>query len=243
MTDRIFRIGASGIESSEERMKALMSNMVNAQTPGYRKADVVTRAFPLEFEEALKKAAMEPVVEGSYYNQSPGSLIRTGGKTDIAISGDGFFVVEGEWGEGYTRDGRFTLDKEGRLVSIVGNFPLLGEAGPIIIPSNATIEITQTGQVKADDIIVDRIRMVKVDDPNSLESVNGSIFRNPGNLRISNVEAPRVIQGYIESSNASMIDAMMELVMLSRIYNIDTKIISTRDAALTRALELGKPTQ
>ena len=103
MTDKIFEIGDSGIEAAEERAKSLMNNMVNAETPGYRKSDVTVKAFPLELEaaEARQKGKigpMAPKVEGAYYSHAPGALVRTGNDTDLAIGGDGFFVIEGPFG-------------------------------------------------------------------------------------------------------------------------------------------------
>lgn len=247
MSDKIFRIGGSGIEAADERVKALMNNMVNAETPGFKASDVAIRAFPLELEAAESrlqgKSAMEPVTESIFYNHAPGALIRTENPGDLAIGGDGFFVIQGPWGEGYTRDGRFTLDKDGRLITTIGNFPLLGRNGPIIVEPGAKIEVSGAGAVRINDTVVDHVRIVSIDDPNLLESVNNSVFRAKGrSVNIVEIESPRIIQGYIESSNVSMIDEMSKLVILSRIYGINTKVISTRDGMLSRALEIGRPT-
>jgi len=245
LTDKIFEIGDSGIEAAEERAKSLMNNMVNAETPGYRKSDVTVKAFPLELEaaEARQKGKigpMAPKVEGAYYSHAPGALVRTGNDTDLAIGGDGFFVIEGPFGEGYTRDGRFALDKEGRLVTAMAGHAVVGRGGPIVLPPGSKIQITQTGDIKVDDEILANLRVVTIDDPTKLESLGGSIFRNPGTAAVRETDAPRIIQGYIESSNVSMVDAMMELVVLSRTYNINTKIISTRDGNLSRALDMAR---
>ena len=245
MNDKIFRIGGSGIEAADERVKALMNNLVNAETPGFKASDVTVRAFPVELEAAQTRLqgqlGMEPVTESVFYNYSPGALIRTGSPTDLAIGGDGFFVIQGSWGEGYTRDGRFTLDKEGRLISVTGSFPLLGQKGPITVDPGAKIEISGTGVVRVNDQVVDQVRIARIENPDCLESVNNSVFRAKGEVsNISDIGSPRVIQGYVESSNVSMIDEMTKLVMLSRLYQINTKIITSRDAMLTRAMEMGK---
>ena len=80
MSDRILDIGSSGIEAADERVKALMNNMVNAETPGFKASDVSVRAFPLELEAATQRlnqnSVMEPVVEGVFYNHAPGALMR-----------------------------------------------------------------------------------------------------------------------------------------------------------------------
>jgi flagellar basal body rod protein FlgG len=216
--------------------------MVNAETPGYKGSDVLIRSFPLELQAAEKKIqAEEPRVEGNFYNQTKGPLVNTGSKTDFALGSDGFFVISAPWGEGYTRDGRFTIDNEGKMVSTAGHHPLLGQNGPIIVPLGSDIEVSQTGEIRIGDNVVDRIRVINFETLKELESVNGSIFKN-SNAGISPIEvaSPRIVQGYIESSNTNAIDQMMELIVVNRLYNMDAKIISTRDGTLSKALEMGK---
>jgi flagellar basal-body rod protein FlgG len=245
MTDRILEIGSAGLESTDQRVKKLMDNMVNSEVPGYKKSEAVVRGFPLELEAATQRiSSMKPQTEGSFYSNIQGALIKTGGKLDLALGSDGYFVVAGTWGEGYTRDGRFRLDKEGRLLSVAGNFPVLGQNGPIVVNPGADIEFTQTGDIKIDGETIDRIRVVAPEVRDSLDSLNGSIFKKKDPYAVLlEVESPRVIQGYVEASNVNIIDQMMEMIYLERIYNINTKLIQSRDAELTRAIELGRPTQ
>lgn len=243
MSDPIFEIGQAGLQTTEEKVESLVNRMVNAETPGFKGSEVVVRSFPLELEAAEKKYQSEvPRVESTFTNYEKGTLLNTKNPTDFALSSDGFFVVLGAWGEGYTRDGRFTADSEGRLVSTAGKFPLIGANGPIMIPPGASsIEMDQSGNLSADGKLIDRIRVVKFDSTQDLEPVNGSVFKNAeGKLNLTEVEAPRILQGYVEGSNVKAVDQMMELVVLNQLYNINTKIIQVRDGELTRALEMGK---
>jgi len=246
MTDRILEIGEAGLESADQKVRKLMDNMVNAQVPGYKKSDAIVRSFPLELEAATKKiSAMKPRVEGAYTDTTTGSLVKTGGKLDVALADDGYFVVVGQWGEGYTRDGRFRLDKDGSLLSVAGNFPVMGTHGPITVSTGGgEVEITQDGDVKVAGEVVDRLFVVKPENKTSLESLNGSLFKltdvNSALIEISN---PRVIQGYIESSNVNIVDQMMEMIYLERTYNLNTRVVRMRDESLAKAMELGRPTQ
>lgn len=243
--DRILEIGAAGLESTDQKVRKLMDNMVNSEVPGYQKSDAVVRSFPLELESAMERVSpMKPQVEGSFYNTIQGALVKTSGKLDLALGSEGYFVLLGPWGEGYTRDGRFRLDKEGRLLSVSGNFVVMGQSGPIVVTPGAEVEITQDGEVQADGETIDQIQVVKPEAPDGLESLNGSIFKkkDPSSVMLE-VENPRVIQGYIEASNVNIIDQMMEMIYLERIYNLNTKIVQTRDGNLARAMELGRPTQ
>jgi flagellar basal-body rod protein FlgF len=245
MTDRILDIGSAGLESSDERVKKLMDNVAYSEVPAYRKSEAVVRGFPLELDAATQRISpMKPQVEGTFYSHIQGALIKTEGKLDLALGSDGYFVLAGPWGEGYTRDGRLRLDKEGRLITVAGNYPVMGGGGPIIVSPGADVEITSSGVVKVDGEEVDRIRVVNPENRESLESLNGSIFRlRDAYAALREVESPRIIQGYIEASNVNVIDQMMEMIYLQRIYNINTKVVQSRDAELARALELGRPTQ
>ncbi|KAF0133479.1 MAG: flagellar basal-body rod protein FlgG [Candidatus Saganbacteria bacterium] len=242
MNDPILSIGQAGLETTDEKVKSLMNRMVNAETPGFKGSEVVIRSFPQELQSAEKKyQAEEPRVEKTFYNHAKGPLIKTGGLTDFALGNDGFFVVLCPFGEGYTRDGRFTIDEEGKLVSTVGKYPMLGQNGIIRVPLNQPFEMSQSGEIKAGNNPIDRIRVVNFDLLNSLESVNGVIFKNPENkLQAKEIDSPRVIQGYVEASNVNVVDQMVDLIYLNRIYNLDTTIIRSRDGNLSRAIEMGK---
>ncbi|NQT30077.1 MAG: flagellar hook basal-body protein [Candidatus Saganbacteria bacterium] len=241
MTDRILEIGTAGLESADQKVRKLMDNMVGSEVPGFKKSDVMIRGFPLELEAATQRlSSVKPQVEGTFYNTIQGALIKTDSQLDLALGSSGFFVVMGDWGEGYTRDGRFQLDKEGRLLSVSGNFPVMGQAGPIIVPPGSSVEFTQEGEIKVDGVTVDTILVVNPENPEAFESLNGSIFKLRDPYAVLNeVVRPRVIQGYVEASNVNIIDQMMEMIYLERIYTLNTKIIQTRDTELSRAMEMG----
>lgn len=245
MEDKILQISASGIDVVEARYKKLVENMVGARVPGYRTADVLSRAFPLYLETAETNAVRggdKVQIDGMYLNPTPGMLQYTGIATDVAIEGDGFLVVQGDWGDGYTRDGRFILDKEGRMVTVAGNFPVLGKNGPIVVVPGSAIKIDQIGQVIVAGEVVDQLRVVKITDMQNLNTVTGSVFSSGEQEGTAAVimETPRVIQGYIETSNANIVSLMADLIQLSKIHGIDTKMIQARDQLLSKAVQMGQ---
>jgi flagellar basal-body rod protein FlgF len=244
MSDGILEVGAAGIEGADEKVKALMNNMVNAETPGYRKSDVVIKSFPTYLEEAQKRSSTQvPKVVGTYYNQTPGTLLRTGNKTDVALGGQGFFVIQTPNGDGYTRDGRFTLDQDGRLVTVAGNYPVMGLEGPIMVTPGTKIEFAGDGKIIVDGTEINTIKVVDFDDTSKLKPISGSVFQASTDMVPEIDQNPRVVDGYIEASNVNVIEEMMNLMYLSRVYAVDSKIVSNRDTMLSGALEMGKPVQ
>lgn len=242
MSDPILEIGGAGLETTDEKVKSLVNRMVNSETPGFKSSDVTIRSFPLELRAAEQRINSQvPKIDGTFYNHVQGSLIRTGKSTDLAIGSTGFFVVLCPWGEGYSRDGRFTIDKNGNLLTTIGNYPLVGQNGPIVVNPSSQILVLETGEIQADGKTIDRIRVVDFENKQALESVNGVVFKDTQqNLAVQEIDNPRMIQGYIEASNAEIIEQMIDLIVLSRLYDQNTKIVSYRDQALTRALEMGK---
>ncbi|MBU0572996.1 MAG: flagellar hook basal-body protein [Candidatus Margulisiibacteriota bacterium] len=242
-SDPIFNIGKAGLETTDEKVKALMDRMVNSETPGFKQHDVVIRSFPTELQNAMNRLESSeiPQIDGTHYSFTQGALVRTGSPTDLALGAEGFFVIQCQWGEGYTRDGRFTVDRDGRLVTSVGGYPLLGTNGPIMVNPGDSIEVSQSGEIRANEALVDRIQVVKFENPENLQSVNGSIFKDPDySMYPVYIESPRVVQGYIESSNADIVDQMMDLMTLERVYNLNTKIVTVRDQGLARAIQMGQ---
>jgi len=251
MADRILEIGKSALETSDMKARMLMNNVVNAQTPGYKKSDVVTNSFPLALENATKtvegrnsSSLMAPQTVGTYNNLQQGALFKTGGVTDLAIGGEGYFVVQSSEGEVFTRDGRMYIDESGRLVTQSGNFPVLGQGGPITVMPGSKLEISKYGSVMVDDAEIDKIRVVKFENPKELRSMNNSFFKiPPEGLSYQEEQNPNIAQGFIESSNVSVIDEMTNLISVQKSYELAAKIVRTREGNLQSIIEIGRPSQ
>ncbi len=251
MADRILEIGKNALETSEMKAKMLMNNVANAQTPGYRKSDVVATSFPLALENATRSEENRgtsfmaiPKVTGSYNDMRYGAMFKTGSNTDMAIGGDGYFVVLSREGEFFTRDGRFYINEDGRLLTSSGNFPVMGRSGPISIAPGSKFEVSRNGALLVDDVEVDKIRVVKFRDPSSLVSVNNSFFKSPQQgVVYEEDESPTIAQGFIESSNVSIINEMTNLITTQRSYELAAKIIKNREADMQKIIEIGRPVQ
>jgi flagellar basal body rod protein FlgG len=191
-------------------------------------------------EKADSKQAMEPMLEGKFFNQLKGSLTPTKRDLDLAATNDGFFVISGPWGEGYTRDGRLQTDANGNLITVAGGYSILGKSGPIQITPGSKIAITQTGKILVNDIEIAQLRQVRIKDVNSLETLNGSVFKADAAVPVEEMESPQIVSGYLEAANVNVVESMMEMIYLNKIYNLNTTLVKSRDSNLTKALELGR---
>ncbi len=250
MSDSILEIGKAALETNEMKVKMLMNNIANAQTPGYKKSDIITSSFPVMLENAKRtleerSANLDaPKVVGTFNNFQGGALYKTGSNTDLAIAGDGYFVLQSEEGQLYTRDGRFFVNEEGVLVSASGNFPVMGQSGPISIPSGSKLEISKNGNIIVDDVQMDTIKVVKIKNPSSLVSLNNSLFKAPPEgISYEEVLSPNILTGFLESSNVSIINEMTNLITTQRSYEIAAKIIKNREADMQKIIEIGRPPQ
>lgn len=250
--DKILGISTKALEVSDAGVKSMVNNLVNAQTPGFKKSGITVHSFSTALEKAgraidqrTQGSTMFPKVTGVYQSPLHGPLVRTGANLDIAIGGDSYFVLMGPEGEMFTRDGRFHLDENGSLISTSGGFQLMGTGGPIIVIPGSKIEVNSEGKVIADGSEVDRIRLVLFDRPENLESVNNSLFRLPesGNVTFSDEQNPKVLQGFLESSNVNVMEEMMNMIYLERTFGTVSKLVQTRDASMSRAIEMGRPAQ
>jgi flagellar basal body rod protein FlgG len=162
---------------------------------------------------------------------SLGHLIHTGRNLDLGLEGKGFFVVDTPEGPLYTRGGVFQLNARGQLVDFAGR-TIAGEKGPIIVPSSAstsTLRVSRNGEVSADGKNLGKLKIVEFGTPQSLEAIGDCCFRAPEGLQQSKAVNTFVQQEYQEASNVSLVQEMVDLIKVSRMYEANAKSITTQD--------------
>jgi flagellar basal-body rod protein FlgG len=172
---------------------------------------------------------------------SQGDLRYTSNSLDLAINGDGFFVIETPQGEAYTRKGNFTLNNEGLLVTQNG-LPVLGKGGTITI-RGSQVTIDSEGNIFAGDKRVATISVVDFSKPYPLQKMGNSLFvlKNP---QVEKITPPgtTIQQGHLELSNVQPTKAMVEMVEIIRAYESYQKVIqSLGDETLKILNEVGRP--
>ena len=193
----------TGMINEQHRMDVLTNNLANASTVGYKKEGATSQAFDevlaLKIKDTTDPAKVKPLggislgvkIGENYTDYSQGSLRETGNTYDIAISGTGFFSVEfrnkaGQTSTKYTRDGNFTLNKEGYLVTKDGDF-VLGKNGRIKLDPLQTSVIDKNGNIYQNDTLVATLDITDFEDYNYLPpSDNNSHHNVPGNYNLQN---------------------------------------------------------
>ena len=214
---------ASALDGLSQNQEVVAQNLAHASVPGYRRRG-------LSFESAGAKAAggaqttakTSSGQQGSgagkiYSSFEPGSLQFTNNPLDLAIKGDGFFVVNSPNGPMYTRNGCFELNAKGELVSSQG-MPLQGSSGTLRVPpSTAKITIAADGAVMADKTQVGKLKLVRFTDPQQLEAAGTTLFSAPSSAQPEAAKAT-VQQGYREGSNVQIVNEMVSMITGMRHY-------------------------
>lgn len=203
-------------------------NLANANTPGF-KADLAQfRSMPVFGEGHPSRVYAEQ--ERPSADFSSGTIYTTGNTMDVAINGDGWFAVQGlDGNEAYQRAGNFHLSNLGLLTSADG-MPVLGNGGPITIPpadevifgADGTISIRPIGQDENTLAIIDRIKLVNPDTKDLRKGEDG-LFRLTGEEPALPDASVQVIQGALEASNVNMIHSLIDMIELSRQFEMQVK--------------------
>lgn len=224
-----------GIKAEEKRFEILTQNLANVSTPGY-KAEVglfesimVDLQTLLEGTSVVGETGTVPVQQftGLSVDLSPGPMRPTGNALDLAIQGDGFFVVETPDGTRYTRRGQYVLDSAGQVVTAEG-FPIQGQAGAIVANDVGEINVNPEGEVSVGGVPVGKLRVVTFPDASLLVRGSGGLFQWTGDpLAPTDVTDPKVVQGSFELSNVNPVRGMTEMITTLRTYEAAQKVLKS----------------
>lgn len=229
--DRSIFVALSGAVIQEKRLEVLTDNLANVNTAGFKKQK------PL-FEDSMPDAygirdfaSMDKVVT----DMSQGPSEKTGRMLDLAIKGEGFFVMNTRNGPRYTRDGSFTLATDGTLISREG-FPVTGEKGVIKLTS-PEVAIDAEGNIRENGAIVDRLKVVSFTNLMDLKR-EGNFFMPVDGAKETAVSKDTAIdQGYVEISNVNAVRAMTTMIEAMRSFETHTKMIQAIDDMTKKAID------
>lgn len=241
---RSLYIASTGMLAQRKKMNIVTNNIINIDTTGYKKDTLITRSFQDLMIERLNGSVIGPQNTGVHVDDvvtsfDQGDLEQTGRLSDLALEGEGFFVVNTADGLRYTRDGAFAVSSEGYLVNADGNY-VQGNNGRIYVGSS-TFAVNEQGSVIVNGTAVDRLRIVTFADLTGLEKVGSNMFAAGSAGAPQPAADCKVRQGYLEGSNVNMAEEMVTMVELNRAYQVNQRVLTMVDQSLGKTVnEVGR---
>lgn len=246
--ERVFRglyTAATGMNLQLNRQDAIANNLANINTAGYKRDEAIGSSFRERLvtardhrgEEIIGAASLGVNLDRFYVDHTTGKYNPTENPLDLAISGEGYFLVETERGQHLTRNGEFSMDRDGYLVTAEGG-RVLGRNGPIPLRGDEVLFLGD-GTVLVDGGPVNRIMIVRPVDPDSLMKEGHNRFLFSGEWE--EIPDSSIIQGMVEESNVSPIAEMVTMIEVTRAYESNQKVIHVYDEVMRKAAnELGR---
>jgi flagellar basal-body rod protein FlgF len=233
--------------ASYRAMDAIANNIANASTPGFKREAAKFEEFVVMMQPAEGQTGLQPVSfvkdAGLMRDSSQGNLQQTGATYDIAIAGPGYFQVQTPAGMRYTRDGHFSLDANGNLVTSQG-YAVQGDGGAITIsPTDGEIVVAPDGTVSSVlNGVTNLLGKLKIVD----FANNDALIKQGSNL-YSTTQTPNtppvvnVRQGALEASNVQPVIEISHMIEVMRSYEATASLTKSQEDMMRQAInELGQ---
>jgi flagellar basal-body rod protein FlgF len=216
--DSGYYAACAGLAAQTQALELVANNLANLGTAGYRGQQATFRSLLAAGGAAAGNplnAAVNDfgVLGGSRVDRASGSLTATGNPLDLAVAGNGFFVVQSAQGVAYTRNGGFHATPAGQLVTAQGD-AVLGEQGPITLPSGA-VAVSADGTLSVDGAVVDKLRVAEFAPDTSLRAVGDAMYAAPAGSELP-AASSSIRQGMLEASNVSPVEGVVQLISIQR---------------------------
>lgn len=241
--DRLVYVAMTGAKQALRQQAVIAHNLANASTDGFR-ADLA-RFAPRPIEGPGFASRINTVTEAEGFDGAAGTLMSTGEPLDLAIQGEGWFVVQAPDGsEALTRAGALKVSSVGLLQTQSGEL-VLGGNGPLSIPNNTdivvgndgTVSIVPLGQGPETLSQVDKLRLVN-------PALDRLVKRPDGLFQLADGTVPeadpnvRVASGYLETSNVNLAETLVGMIELARQFEMQVRMMQTADDNAARSTEL-----
>lgn len=228
MVDGIFS-SVAALRAQEKRLEAVAHNLANANTPAFKRSTSITEGFRVDNRGTTDQ---QPKTRHQR-SFSQGQMMRTEVPSHLALRGEGFFALEGDAGQLYTRNGSFRVDDAGVLQTSEG-YPLAWDGPrPTIDPTGSPFVFEPDGTLTQDGRALGQLKIVEFEDPQALEMDGSGFYFAPIGLAEVQTEAT-VHQGALEGSNSSPVDELIELIRIQRNFESVTRMMSRVDSTYQR---------
>jgi flagellar basal-body rod protein FlgG len=254
-------IAKTGMEAQQTKLDTITNNLANVSTNGYKRSHAVFE--DLMYQNMRQSGAnsseqtqlptglqlglgVRPVATSRNFSQ--GSLQQTGNNLDLAIKGQGFFQVQMPDGTtAYTRDGAFQLDANGQVVTSSGytvqpGITVPATATSVTVGGDGVVSVQMPGQ--AAPTRVGQIQLAQFVNPAGLEPRGQNLYAetaSSGTPTTGNPEANglgAVSQGFVETSNVSVVEELVSMIQTQRAYELNSKAVTTSDQMLQKLSQL-----
>ncbi len=230
--DKLIYTAMTGAKHLMYRQDALAQNLANANTTGFRADTVAFRAVPVQGDTPGTRVFAIETTTGADF--TPGPMTSTGRSLDVAVQGPGWIAVQATDGsEAYTRAGNLQIGAEGTL-QLPNGTQVLGDGGPITIPSNATVSIATDGTVSAKTpgtAAISTVGRLKLVNPPAEELQKGTdgLFRQKSGDAADADPAVRIAEGTLEGSNVNVVEAMVGMITAARQFELQMKMLASAE--------------
>lgn len=256
--------GISGMRGFQTKLDVIGNNIANVNTSGFKKGrvtfqDMMSQTIRGAQGTGANRGGINPMQVGlgsqvgSIDNiHTQGFLQSTGNPLDIAIEGNGYFILDdGDGGYFFTRAGNFYLDEDGYIVNADGYFLLNTNGGRIQISDNVeSFSIAKNGDVNIvpADGEPDKIALAIFSNPAGLEKIGGNLYRQTENS--GTIDSPAdfsepgeegagdLVASTLEMSNVDLAEEFTEMIVAQRGFQANTRIITTSDEILQELVNL-----
>ena len=249
-------IAASALGATEQGVSIYANDLANANTVGFAQATPLFAGLPATTQPV---ATGVPGVQGAAPSVSMGSgvalvgsdaptsatsLTETGVPTDVALQGPGYFALKTAAGPAYTRDGSFSVDAKGELVSQTGDLVLSSQGQPIAVGTTAaSVSITATGGVLAGSKQVGQIGIATFPNPGGLVPIGQNAFAagpNSGPATLGTLpQGSSLVPGALAASGSDVAASLTGLITLERSFQLDTNVLGQASQMLNWAASMG----
>lgn len=238
--DNAVYVGVSRQMVLRREMDIIANNIANVDTAGFKVESLMQKTEPgapavtLGGPRPVKFVAADTVAR----DFGQGAMNKTGASLDMAIEGEGFFQIQTPSGPRFTRDGRFTTDPTGRLVSQQG-YPVMSDGGGEIVidAEKGQVSVGADGTMSQGNELVGKVGMFKFANQGALEKSGDNSFKNSSNLQPEVAANAKLRQGHLESSNVKPVLEITRMVEVSRAYESTAKMIDAEADLSRRSVE------
>jgi flagellar basal-body rod protein FlgF len=231
-------IALSSQGALKREMSVIANNIANMNTTAYKNESMM---FVEHLVKSKGNQTFSPRMSyardvAQYQNLEEGPIKQTGNPLDIAIPGQGYFVIDTPEGQRFTRNGHFELNNEGKLVNL-NNLALLSNAGTpfFLSPEDKDITISSEGIISSSNGQIGKIKIVNFEKPQNLQKEAGGLYSTED--QANDVPKPQIIQGALEGSNVNSISEITKMINVQRAYDNVKAFIDKEDARQKKMIQ------